>query len=404
MVASTLMRSGAIFLALVACLGAPAWVPPAEAATTAAQLRQRQRALQEQAQRLAQKLEAQRLRTRLLRQKEHSAVSELTQLQQKLENTSTELMDSQYRLRRAEAKLGQAQTRLAQARSLFTNQQQSASARLKAIYKTKTLDQWEALLSARDMGTFLTRFHFLKRVSEQDANMLDRLDRQRRVITQEQRRYALQRQNIARITEAIGAQKVQLGDLTQSQNHLVNQIKTERQAAEAAVAQLEADNRQVEGMIRRILAQRAAMEAAARRLNPNYIRPPLGTGRFGWPCAGVITSGFGYRRHPVLGRMIGHHGVDFGAPSGAPIYAADSGEVISVGWFGGYGRAVIIDHGGGVSTLYGHTSATAVGNGQRVTKGQLIAYVGSTGMSTGPHLHFEVRINGGAVNPMGYLR
>jgi murein DD-endopeptidase MepM/ murein hydrolase activator NlpD len=108
--------------------------------------------------------------------------------------------------------------------------------------------------------------------------------------------------------------------------------------------------------------------------------------------------------HPILHRIIEHHGIDFGVSAGTPIYAPDNGEVIYAGWYGGYGKVVIIDHGGDLTTLYGHTSSYVVDAGQRVKKGQVIAYVGSTGMSTGPHLHFEVRKNGTPVNPYIYLR
>jgi murein DD-endopeptidase MepM/ murein hydrolase activator NlpD len=122
-----------------------------------------------------------------------------------------------------------------------------------------------------------------------------------------------------------------------------------------------------------------------------------------YPCAGEITSGFGWRTHPILGYQRFHAGVDFGADYGTVIYAADSGTVIFAGWYGGYGNAVIIDHGGGITTLYGHSSELYVAEGQTVQRGQAIAAVGSTGLSTGPHLHFEVRENGEPVDPMAYL-
>lgn len=121
-------------------------------------------------------------------------------------------------------------------------------------------------------------------------------------------------------------------------------------------------------------------------------------GTFFWPARGVLTSRFGwrYRRH--------HDGIDLAAPRGTPIYAARDGVVAFAGWKGGYGRVVYLDHGGGVTTVYGHASSLSVQAGQRVKKGQLIARVGCTGSCTGSHLHFEVRVNGRAVNPLPYLR
>ncbi|MEB3284499.1 MAG: peptidoglycan DD-metalloendopeptidase family protein [Candidatus Sericytochromatia bacterium] len=374
------------------------------AASGAGSLDKQQRALQSQQQRLNQRLQAHRARVQLLRQKENRAVRELTTLQQKLEQAATELQDSQFRLRRAEYKLSLTAEQLNRARVAFAQQQRAAGARLRSIYKNRAVDGWEALLTAPDMTTFLTRYHFFKRISQHDASMLEDLERNRQLIHQQQRQFAQQRQNIARVTEVIGSQKMQLHDLTGGQKHLVNQIKNERQAAEQVVAQLEADNASIASMIQRIMAQRRAQELAARRKNPRWVRPFMGTGRFMWPVAGVITSGFGSRMHPILGRYTNHHGIDFGAPMGAPIYAPDNGEVIYAGWYGGYGKVVIIDHGGDITTLFGHASRYVVASGSRVKKGQIIAYVGSTGMSTGPHLHFEVRRNGAAINPMAFLR
>ena len=121
------------------------------------------------------------------------------------------------------------------------------------------------------------------------------------------------------------------------------------------------------------------------------------------PVNGPIASPFGWRIHPILGYKKFHTGIDFGVGYGVPIRAADSGTVIYATWMGGYGNVIIVDHGDGLSTLYAHQSSLAVGTGTRVTRGQTVGYVGSTGFSTGPHLHFEVRVNGNPVDPMGYL-
>jgi murein DD-endopeptidase MepM/ murein hydrolase activator NlpD len=126
------------------------------------------------------------------------------------------------------------------------------------------------------------------------------------------------------------------------------------------------------------------------------------SGRFIRPVEGRITSGYGMRVHPIFKVRKMHTGIDIAAPTGTPIHAADSGVVVEAGYIRGYGYTVIIDHGGGVATLYAHCSAILVAVGQEVKQGQIIARVGSTGYSTGPHLHFEVRINGEPVNPLSY--
>jgi murein DD-endopeptidase MepM/ murein hydrolase activator NlpD len=130
---------------------------------------------------------------------------------------------------------------------------------------------------------------------------------------------------------------------------------------------------------------------------------PAGNGVLARPVAAPITSGFGPRRHPIFGTVRMHTGVDFGALSGTPIGAASPGTVVWAGERSGYGNTVIVDHGGTLATLYAHQSRIAVKEGQAVNRGQTLGYVGSTGFSTGPHLHFEVRVNGNPVDPMRYL-
>lgn len=140
--------------------------------------------------------------------------------------------------------------------------------------------------------------------------------------------------------------------------------------------------------------------AANKTILPNGI---FGTGQLTYPSEAEITSTFGWRIHPILGSSRFHSGLDFGADYGSAILAADNGVVIFAGWYGGYGYAVVINHGKGISTLYGHNSKLYVAEGQSVQRGEVIADAGSTGLSTGPHLHFEVRQDGEPVDPMNFL-
>lgn len=153
------------------------------------------------------------------------------------------------------------------------------------------------------------------------------------------------------------------------------------------------------------LIQRKQKEIAERAAAANVPSPGTAQSAQGmiWPTQGRFSSGFGYRRHPILGYSRLHAGVDIGNSSGTPIWAAKAGTVIFSGWRGGYGNAVIVDHGGGVSTLYGHMSQRLVSEGTNVGTGETVGLMGSTGMSTGPHLHFEVRINGSPNDPLAFL-
>ena len=145
--------------------------------------------------------------------------------------------------------------------------------------------------------------------------------------------------------------------------------------------------------------QEAAQNGGNKKPAPSY-----SGGALLWPCdSTIITSEFGYRIHPLTGIYTGHTGIDIGCSMNSPIYAAEAGTVILSEWYGGYGYAVVVDHGGGITTLYGHNDYCIAQVGDRVERGDVIASSGNTGWSTGPHLHFEVRVNGDYVDPMGYF-
>jgi len=360
------------------------WLAPAQAEPTIQQQRSRLQQIQ-------QRLDAVRAKARQLKAKEQSAVSHLSVLQQKLERTQIQLEDSQFRLNRSQSRLKATGQALDKATSKFERQQVTAGSRMRAIFKHRQTNLWEALLTAPDLVAFMTRYQFFKHVTKQDAQILFELDRQMAEITHQKRKYDEQVQTISSITATISNQKAVIEEDREEQSSFVSKLRTERAAYEQAAEQLERDSRQIETMIRRMLASRKKT-------------PRMGTGRFLMPVSGSLNSNFGPRLHPIHKVVKPHRGVDFGAPHGTPIRAAEGGVVLYVGWYGGYGKIVMIDHGGDLVTLYAHTSRYVVETGAKIARGQVIAYIGSTGLSTGPHLHFEVRRNGTPVNPIGYLR
>lgn len=374
----------ALFLAALLCLSVVAEAKPRTTQDTLAIKRKQLQQIQLQK-------EQTRYKVKRLKRKENLAVDQLTVLQQRLETTSIQLEDSKFRLERAKKQLKLTKMAMGQAQRLFAREQDSAARRLRTIYKHRQTDDWEALLTAPDLVQFMTRYEYFKHISMSDAQLLNRLDQRMGEISHQQRRYGHAMQTISTVTENIEAQKEEIQSDAVDQSQLVAKIRNERADAEAALAQLERDSQQIEAMVRRLMAARRHM-------------PRMGTGRFLRPVNSRIGDTFGMRYHPVLHIMRPHRGLDFPAPSGTPIVAADRGMVIFSGWFGSYGKVVIVDHGGDITTLYAHTSRLAVQKGQLVERGQTIAYVGTTGMSTGPHLHFEVHLNSAAVNPLGYIR
>ncbi|HUF83699.1 MAG TPA: peptidoglycan DD-metalloendopeptidase family protein [Acidimicrobiia bacterium] len=178
------------------------------------------------------------------------------------------------------------------------------------------------------------------------------------------------------------------------ESRLRDEVRARKDEFEQQLAALEAEQAALAELVSRSTAPATSSGSGA---------PSSGSGRFIWPCDGRVTSGFGYRVHPISGTSRMHTGVDMACGYGAPIGAAGDGVVVEAGWRGGYGNAVVVDHGDGLATLYAHQSRIAVSRGQRVTTGQTLGYVGSTGYSTGPHLHWEVWVNGNPVDPMGYV-
>ncbi|NEQ95350.1 MAG: peptidoglycan DD-metalloendopeptidase family protein [Cyanothece sp. SIO2G6] len=346
------------------------------------ELRQQQEQLKQKQNQLQQEQER-------LQQLEQQATSRLDALKDNIQATAEQVSYNEEQLAIATQKLKVLQADLAIAEQQFQDQQFATIARLRFLQRQQGRYGWAVLLHSQNLNDFLDRRRQLKLVYESDRGILD--DLQTKADDLEQRRQTVERQknDIALLTQQLLAQKEEYETQAQEQAGLVTRLKQDQQALEAAESQLERDSRNITILIQQRIATAQG--------------PVQGTGQMIFPVNAALTSGFGPRIHPILGYRRFHAGIDFGASTGTPIWAADSGRVIFAGWYGGYGRSVIINHGGGLTTLYAHTSQVYVTEGQMVQRGQAIAAVGSTGLSTGPHLHFEVRQNGNPVNPLGYL-
>ena len=298
-----------------------------------------------------------------------------------------------------ERQLAEAQKRLEGRESVFYK-------RVRDIYINGRLSYLDVVIGSKDFSDFANRLEVLKRIIDSDITLINEIKKERAEIEAHKQKLEADRAKLVELEKAALAKQAEIEQKKAERNVVLQKAQNDRATAMQAIEELNASSAQVSAMLKERQAARAAAAAAAAQssggqgASDNWVQ---GTGQLGWPVSGEITSPYGYRVHPIWGTTIYHSGIDIGVDEGTPVHAADGGVVVWSGWMGGYGYAVVIDHGNGLSTLYGHNSELAVDEGQSVAKGQVISYAGSTGNSTGPHVHFEVRANGDPVDPMGYL-
>lgn len=332
------------------------------------------------------------------------------------------------RLETAEAALELARTvaaneeaRARRSEALVHQKQKQLDRQVASIYKygrASEASRWLAAVKSSDSINQLGHTtELLKDASAEQTRVLDRM-RQLRDQAEQDRAEA----HAARVAadvhrdEAADAHTEVEGLVTEQQelvaaaNALVDQqrsavatLERERQSLEAQATQISTTKARTADELKDLEKAEAELESELKSLlaKPTVTGPAPGMLQF--PTAGRVGSRFGYRIHPIYGYARLHAGVDIGAPTGQVIVAAESGKIVRSGWCGGYGNCVVVDHGGGLATLYAHMSKRAVGVGAWVKMGQTIGYIGSTGLSTGPHLHFETRVNGSPVDPCRYL-
>lgn len=367
--------------------------------------------LDDQVQDLQGQIDSSRLEQENWQQVIEDVSAKLKQIQADLDAANARLQGIRNKQAEINAQIVATQNEIVKMEAYLKTRQNVLNRRVSAIYMHGQLNYLEVILGANSFSDFANRVELLKRIIRSDYNLILEIQKQKAAI--EAKKAQLEedkRQLDALAAEAEKTQK-EIAAKKAEQQKVLDAAKSNK----AAAAQMEQDLNAQLASVRNLIQQRLAAAEAARQAaqqaaesdngggggsDDNYVQ---GTGAMSWPCSGPITSPFGYRTHPIFGTTIFHAGIDIGVDYGTPIHAADSGVVVYSGWISGYGNAVIIDHGGGVSTLYGHNQSLAVSEGQSVSKGSVIAYAGSTGNSTGPHCHFEVDVNGSPVNPMGYL-
>lgn len=367
--------------------------------------------LDDQVQDLQGQIDSSRLEQENWQQVIEDVSAKLKQIQADLDTANARLQSIQTKQAEINAQIAQTQNEIVKMEAYLKTRQDVLNRRVRAIYMHGQLNYLEVILGANSFSDFANRVELLKRVIRSDYNLILEIQKQKAAIEAKKAQLEEDKRQLDALAAEAEKTRQEIAKKKAEQQKVLDAAKSNK----AAAAQMEQDLNTQLASVRNLIQQRLAAAEAARQAaqqqaasddeggggsDDNYVQ---GTGAMGWPCSGPITSPFGYRTHPIFGTTIFHAGIDIGVDYGTPIHAADSGVVVYSGWISGYGNAVIIDHGGGISTLYGHNQSLAVSEGQSVSKGSVIAYAGSTGNSTGPHCHFEVDVNGSPVNPMGYL-
>ncbi len=322
------------------------------------------------------------------KKQEKQLSNQIKQLESQINATENEINNLKGDINKTMQQINVVQTNLATVEQEMAVQNEELQKRLRTMYKNGDVGLVQILLGSEDITDFMTNMDMVQKIFDNDVEVLKIMEEQHKQIEAQKREL-----------EGLQAQLV-----SEKQQEADKQASL--QASRGEVANLKA---QVASDNKALAAEIDALNAEANRLIEEIKKlqgdQAYAGGEFAWPSASStrVTSEFGNRVHPILKINKLHTGLDIGAASGTKVLAANKGTVIKAGWNNSYGNVVMIDHGGGIVTLYAHNSKLLVSTGDVVAKGQAIALVGSTGQSTGPHIHFEVRVDGQYKNPRGWL-
>ncbi len=348
--------------------------------------------LEDQLADLQRQAEEQQAKTNEASAKVESVSERLRQIQEELRVATAEYREVKGQLDSVEDKISDNTELLRKTEADLKIKNKKLQKRVRDIYINGQISYVDVLFGAKDFADLMTRMDVLKRIIKHDYDLIMKVKEEKATVENTRAQLEKDKAEAEVLVADAQAKKAKVEDKESEQQVMLDQAIYDRDTSERMYEEIMAASQEVANMIRR-----SQMSSAG------YSGAPAGAGGMIWPISGPITSEFGWRTHPIFGTARFHSGLDIGGDYGMPIYAAASGTVIYAGWISGYGNAVIIDHGGGVTTLYGHNDSLNVSEGENVAQGQVIAMCGSTGNSTGPHCHFEVRENGEPVSPYGYL-
>ena len=323
---------------------------------------------------------------------EHLEKNKLYKNQQRLEQASNNLQQSKNQYSSLEAQLAQMEKDLTASIGEFNKANVDMRKRIRQVYKNQRTGMFQLILTAKDLNSLLDVVYFEKIVLKKDYAKIVAVRAKSQKIALMKKGIEAKKIALAQSIQQINSQQKNIKYAIAQNQSMINKYKTDRKTYERAERELARQSASIQSMI-------------ARNRGSSTVK--VTSAGFMKPIGGRITSPFGWRTHPIFNSRTFHSGVDIAGPNRGSIRASNSGKVIYSGWYGGYGKVVILDHGvvngRPTTTLYAHMSSIRVGQGQFVKKGEVVGYEGTTGYSTGPHVHFEVRINGKPNNPLNYI-
>ena len=346
-----------------------------------------------------------------LESKKKAAENEKTSLADQLKKLTGEMEKTKKKISAKEDEITNKEEELILAKADENEQYESMKKRIRYMYENGNTGFVEILCSSKSIGELLNNAEYISRISGYDRNML--VEFQKVVTNVENQEAELKKEykELQTMQDDLITKQDSVNELIKNKQSEIQSLTSELGDTKNKLAQLEAAAAEAERKQKEAAAAKEAQAAAKK--NTSSSGSSAGSagasvvsenGTFTHPCpGGYISSGFGYRTQPIAGASTNHKGIDFAAATGTPIYAAAAGTVISAGYAGNAGNLLVISHGNGLLTYYMHCNAIYVSAGQKVSRGQNVAAVGTTGNSTGPHLHFQVMLNGTPVNPANYL-
>lgn len=348
-----------------------------------------------------------------LESKKKAAENEKTSLADQLKKLTGEMEETKKKISAKEDEITNKEEELILAKADENEQYESMKKRIRYMYENGNTGFVEILCSSKSIGELLNNAEYISRISGYDRNML--VEFQKVVTNVENQEAELKKEykELQTMQDNLITKQDSVNELIKNKQSEIQSLTSELGDTKNKLAQLEAAAAEAERKQKEAAATAAKKAQAAAKKNTSSSGSSAGSagasvvsgnGTFTHPCpGGYISSGFGYRTQPIAGASTNHKGIDFAAATGTPIYAAAAGTVISAGYAGNAGNLLVVSHGNGLLTYYMHCNAIYVSAGQKVSRGQNVAAVGTTGNSTGPHLHFQVMLNGTPVNPANYL-